>query len=54
VAYISEAPDLDPGKVDKMVSDAAAFSLQTSVTGVLLLNGKRFLQYIEGSEDGFV
>lgn len=52
VAYVSEASDIDPRKVDQIVADAAAFNLQAGVTGVLLFDGARFLQYIEGPEDG--
>lgn len=52
VAYVSEAPDTDLRKVDQIVADAAAFNLQAGVTGVLLFDGTRFLQYIEGPEDG--
>jgi hypothetical protein len=53
VACVSEAPDTDLRKVDQIVADAAAFSLQAGVTGVLLFDGTRFLQHIEGPEDGF-
>lgn len=52
VAYASESPDTDPLKVDQIVADAAAFNLQAGVTGVLLFDDTRFLQYIEGPEDG--
>ncbi|HEL4257391.1 TPA: BLUF domain-containing protein [Stenotrophomonas maltophilia] len=40
-----------PRKVDQIVADAAAFNLQAGVTGMLLFDGTRLLQYIEGSED---
>ncbi len=52
VAYVSEAPDLDSRKVDQIVADASAFNMRVGVTGVLLFDGTRFLQYIEGPEDG--
>lgn len=52
VAYVSEAPNIDSRKVDQIVVDAAAFNLRAGVTGVLLFDGARFLQYIEGPEDG--
>ncbi|MCU1169672.1 BLUF domain-containing protein [Stenotrophomonas maltophilia] len=52
VAYVSESPDTDPLKVDQIAADAAAFNLQPGVTGVLLFDDTRFLQYIEGPEDG--
>ena len=52
VAYVSEALDLDAREIDQIVTNAAAFNLQAGVTGVLLFDGIRFLQYIEGPEDG--
>ncbi|MCI1048161.1 MULTISPECIES: BLUF domain-containing protein [unclassified Stenotrophomonas] len=60
VAYISEAGPAvagDPlglrcGKLDDLVDDAARFNRNAGVTGVLLFDGARFLQYMEGPEDG--
>nr|MBH1358890.1 BLUF domain-containing protein [Stenotrophomonas maltophilia] len=60
VAYISEAGPAvagDPlglrsGKLDDLVDDAASFNRNAGVTGVLLFDGARFLQYMEGPEDG--
>ncbi|WP_295575184.1 BLUF domain-containing protein [Stenotrophomonas maltophilia] len=60
VAYVSEAGPAvagDPlglcsGKLDDLVDDAARFNRSAGVTGVLLFDGTRFLQYMEGPEDG--
>ncbi|WP_333628026.1 BLUF domain-containing protein [Stenotrophomonas cyclobalanopsidis] len=60
VAYISEAGPavagdtlgLGSGKLDELVDDAARFNRDAGVTGVLLFDGLRFLQYMEGPEDG--
>ncbi|WP_232015531.1 BLUF domain-containing protein [Stenotrophomonas maltophilia] len=37
--------------VDDLTRAAARFNLEAGVTGVLLYDGHRFLQYIEGPED---
>lgn len=51
--YTSQvAPNLGVDQVDDLARDAARFNLQAGVTGVLLFDGVRFLQYIEGPEDG--
>lgn len=53
VAYISNAlSDLSIDGVDDLVVSAAAQNKIAGVTGVLLYDGQRFLQYIEGPEDG--
>ncbi|WP_422353207.1 BLUF domain-containing protein [Stenotrophomonas sp. AR026] len=60
VAYVSEAGPavagdpfgLGSGKLDDLVDDAARFNRSAGVTGVLLFDGTRFLQYMEGPEDG--
>ena len=60
VAYISEAGPavagdrlgLGSGKLDALVDDAARFNRDAGVTGVLLFDGLRFLQYMERPEDG--
>lgn len=60
VVYASEAgPDiagdklgLGSGKLDQIVDDACRFNRGAGVTGVLLFDGHRFLQYLEGPEDG--
>ncbi|TFZ44645.1 BLUF domain-containing protein [Stenotrophomonas maltophilia] len=52
IAYASEAlPALDPLRLTAMVEDAARFNRDAGLTGVLLFDGQRFLQYIEGPED---
>ncbi len=43
---------LSNGKLDQIVDDAARFNRNAGVTGVLLFDGERFLQYLEGPEDG--
>ncbi|WP_369040052.1 BLUF domain-containing protein [Stenotrophomonas maltophilia] len=40
------------GKLDAIVDDACRFNRDAGVTGVLLFDGGRFLQYLEGPEDG--
>ncbi len=60
VVYVSEAGPavagdvraLGNGKLDWVVDDAARFNRDAGVTGVLLFDGERFLQYMEGPEDG--
>lgn len=53
LAYTSQvAPGLGMDELDHLARDAARFNLQAGVTGVLLFDGVRFLQYIEGPEDG--
>lgn len=60
VAYVSEAAPAFAGdplglgsvKLDELVDDAARFNRNAGVTGVLLFDGARFLQYMEGPEDG--
>ncbi|MBE5272207.1 BLUF domain-containing protein [Stenotrophomonas sp. B2] len=60
VVYVSEASDvlagdklgLSNGKLDEVVDDAARFNRDAGVTGVLLFDGERFMQYLEGPEDG--
>jgi hypothetical protein len=39
-------------QIDDLAKDAAAHNAIAGVTGVLLTDGKRFLQYIEGPEEG--
>ncbi|MEW6382571.1 MAG: BLUF domain-containing protein [Pseudomonadota bacterium] len=43
---------LSNGKLDQIVDDAARFNRNAGVTGVLLFDGERFFQYLEGPEDG--
>lgn len=53
IAYVSEAPaGLSSTALDALVDDAARFNTVAGVTGVLLFDGGRFLQYFEGPEDG--
>ncbi|WP_447896930.1 BLUF domain-containing protein [Stenotrophomonas sepilia] len=52
IAYASEAiPGLSMDHVDDLARAAAGFNFEAGVTGVLLYDGLRFLQYIEGPED---
>jgi len=53
IAYVSQAlPDLSAERLQRVVEDAARFNRMAGVTGVLLHDGRRFLQYIEGPPDG--
>lgn len=50
IAYASEArADLRTTDLDRLLADATAFN---RVAGVLMFDGSRFLQYLEGPEDG--
>ncbi len=52
IAYASEAiPGLCLDEIDDLTRSASRFNLDAGVTGVLLYDGARFLQYIEGPED---
>jgi len=53
IAYVSQArPDLSAERLQTLVNDATRFNRMAGVTGVLLHDGERFLQYIEGPPDG--
>ena len=60
VVYVSEASDalrgdllgLRSGKLQELVDDATRFNRDAGVSGVLLFDGTRFLQYMEGPPDG--
>lgn len=53
IAYVSLAKaDLSAARLQAVVEDAARFNRMAGVTGVLLHDGERFLQYIEGPPDG--
>lgn len=53
LVYCSEVmPGLTVDQIDDLTQDAAAHNRIAGVTGVLLCDGYRFLQYIEGPEDG--
>ncbi len=53
LVYCSKAiPGLTFDQIDDLAKDAAAHNAIAGVTGVLLTDGKRFLQYLEGPEEG--
>ncbi len=53
IAYASEArADLRQPIFDRLLADATAFNRVAGVTGVLMFDGSRFLQYLEGPQDG--
>ncbi len=53
IAYVSSArEDLADIELDDLLADATAFNRMAGVTGVLLFDGARFLQYLEGPRDG--
>lgn len=53
IGYISHAvPPWDRACFETLVQRAAAFNLQVGVTGVVLFDGRRFFQYIEGPPEG--
>lgn len=53
VGYISQATlPWDRTAFESMVEKAAAFNVQAGVTGVLFFDGLRYLQHLEGPEDG--
>jgi len=53
IGYVSQAAQpWHRASVDDMVERAATFNRMGGVTGVLFFDGARYLQYIEGPEDG--
>ena len=53
IAYRSDAADgVSVDRLNALVRDASHHNRLAGVTGVLLFDGSRFLQYIEGPEDG--
>lgn len=53
IAYSSRmAEGFTVDQLDSLVRDAAHHNRLAGVTGVLLCDGNRFLQYLEGPEDG--
>lgn len=53
IAYASLATsDVSANQLEKLVQGAASLNQMAGVTGVLLFDGDRFLQYIEGPDDG--
>lgn len=53
IVYTSEAvPGFGLDAADDLARRAADFNMHAGVTGLLLFDGARFLQYLEGPEDG--
>lgn len=53
IAYVSEASrNLTEQRLQQLVAEAAQFNESVDVTGTLLFDGSRFLQYLEGPEAG--
>ncbi|MEN1994185.1 BLUF domain-containing protein [Stenotrophomonas bentonitica] len=53
VVYTSERSEGVTGEqAFRLAADAERFNRLAGVTGVLLSDGQRFLQYFEGPEDG--
>lgn len=53
IAYASEVSSgVSAERVESLTRDAARFNVEAGVTGVLLHDGYRFVQYLEGPEDG--
>lgn len=53
IAYSSHAADgLTADQVNALVRDASHHNRLAGVTGVLLFDGSRFLQYMEGPQEG--
>lgn len=53
IVYVSEAvPGFTSERLKTLMEDAARFNRSAGVTGVLLFDGRHFLQYMEGPADG--
>jgi hypothetical protein len=53
LAYVSHVVGpWDRMSLDGLIAKAAEFNSEADVTGVLLFDGHRFLQYLEGPEEG--
>jgi len=53
IAYISHVVlPWDRASLDALVAKAAEFNAHADVTGILLFDGQRFLQCMEGPEEG--
>ncbi|WP_353080115.1 BLUF domain-containing protein [Stenotrophomonas sepilia] len=53
IAYVSEASrNLTEQRLQQLVAEAVQFNESVDVTGTLLFDGSRFLQYLEGPEPG--
>lgn len=52
--YISTAPTLSRDEVDAILATSARNNPARDITGLLLYNGRNFLQLIEGEEEALV
>jgi len=52
--YISTAPDLTREEVDDILASSARNNPSRGITGLLLYNGRHFLQLLEGDESQLV
>ncbi|HAI47551.1 MAG TPA: F420H(2):quinone oxidoreductase [Stenotrophomonas sp.] len=53
IAYTSVASEgIQGSDIDRILQAASSFNKVAGVTGVLMFDGTRFLQYFEGPEDG--
>jgi hypothetical protein len=53
LVYVSQKSDrLGEHDLEALVAGAATFNATADVTGILLFDGQRFLQYLEGPEAG--
>ncbi|HEL3816632.1 TPA: BLUF domain-containing protein [Stenotrophomonas maltophilia] len=53
IVYVSEAVSgFTSERLKALMEDAARFNRSAGVTGVLLFDGRHFLQYMEGPADG--
>ncbi|MEP3052096.1 MAG: BLUF domain-containing protein [Erythrobacter sp.] len=49
--YISTAPGLSAEEVDQILESSVANNSARGITGILLYNGRNFMQLLEGKED---
>lgn len=52
--YISTAPDLTREEVEDILASSARNNPERMITGLLLYNGRNFLQLLEGEESALV
>lgn len=52
--YISTAPSLERGEIDAILESSARYNPHHGVTGILLYNGRNFLQLLEAEESEIV
>ncbi len=53
LVYVSKvSPKISPPELEVLVNNAQTFNRTAGVSGVLLFDGARYLQYLEGPEDG--